>query len=97
MEGKLNIHQMIPDTRQSKRIGDQVVNKMKETYKTTSKKRSIGGTNLNDHNYFAALNNDDIGSLVGDMGININHNDFNKIDLMKDLEIARHALNSVEE
>lgn len=57
-----------------------------------SKKRNLEGTNLNSENSFSILNNVDIMQLSVNMGVNINDNDFAAIDLIKDLEMARHSL-----
>jgi hypothetical protein len=56
------------------------------------KKIPFGGTSLNDQNSFVILGNDDIAALANDMGVEICLQHFDTIDLMKDLEVARHAL-----
>jgi hypothetical protein len=48
--------------------------------------------NLTDPNSFVVLNNVEIVSLAVGMGIETSNMNFDEIDLMKDLEVARHAL-----
>jgi hypothetical protein len=43
-------------------------------------------------NSFFVLNNDVLADLARDMGVNIPEGNFYVIDMMKDLECARHAL-----
>lgn len=56
------------------------------------KKRNLEGTNLNNENSFSVLADDDIMHLYGNMGITIDESNFAAIDLVKELEIARHSL-----
>jgi hypothetical protein len=56
------------------------------------KKRPFKGTSLNDQNYFAILGNQDIAALANRMGVEISLHQFDSVDLMKELEVARHAL-----
>jgi hypothetical protein len=58
----------------------------------SSKKRSLEGTNLSNQNSFAILDVDNIGRIDGHMGVVIPDFEFDKIELLKDVEIARHAL-----
>jgi hypothetical protein len=60
--------------------------------KPQGKKRTVSGTNLNDQNSFAVLSNDKITSLACDMGVDTSSMSFDTVDLMKDMEIASHAL-----
>lgn len=60
--------------------------------KKQDKKRTLEGTDLDSHNSFVVLNNEDICDIAGDMGISICVNDFDITDMMKDLEVARHSL-----
>jgi hypothetical protein len=57
-----------------------------------NKKRALEGNHLNNKNSFAVLNNSYICSLAECMGIEILPDQFDVVDIMKDLEIARHAL-----
>jgi hypothetical protein len=50
------------------------------------------GTALSNKNSFALLDNDIITNLAGEMGVVISDKDFDIVDLMKDLEVARHVL-----
>jgi hypothetical protein len=59
---------------------------------TSPKKRSIEGTSLIDQNSFAILGNNIIVDLAHEMGVNVNGLQFDTVNLMKDLKIARHAL-----
>ncbi|TVU43075.1 hypothetical protein EJB05_09511, partial [Eragrostis curvula] len=90
--GKLNEKQIIKTTRQSERVQMQMTDKLKNKEPSTAKKRSFEGTNLSEHNSFSILDNEDIADLANNMGILISGNFFEKVDLMKDLEIARHSL-----
>jgi hypothetical protein len=83
--------QKISETRFSARLLEQKVEKTQVKYVST-KKRSLEGTSLSDQNSFAVLNNDVIADIAGDMGIIIQTSDFDKVELVKDLEIARHAI-----
>lgn len=87
----INEHQIIPATRQSKRLEEQLRIEIQET-KGVSTKMSFEGTNPTGQNAFFVLNNIEIVELANEMGINMSIQDFNKVGLMKDLEIARHAL-----
>jgi hypothetical protein len=60
------------------------------------KKKSIHGTSLTKFNSFAVLDNSDISDLVGGLGINVSEYQFEIFDLMKDIEVARHALDNVK-
>jgi hypothetical protein len=82
--------QQIPGTRFSSRIQDQMLEKAK--VQDNKKKIPFEGTSLNDQNSFVILGNDDIAALANDMGVEICLQHFDTIDLMKDLEVARHAL-----
>lgn len=55
-----------------------------------SKKRYLEGTNLSFENFFALLDNSDIALIASNMGIIIPDCDFDKVEIMKDLEVARH-------
>ncbi|TVU24383.1 hypothetical protein EJB05_26816, partial [Eragrostis curvula] len=57
-----------------------------------TKKKNLEGTNLNSSNSFAVLSNTELLNKSACMGIKINVNDMEKIDIIKDMEIARHAL-----
>jgi hypothetical protein len=52
----------------------------------------LEGTNLSDQNLFVVLNNLDIMNLAAGMGVHIGSEHFESVDIMKDLECARHAL-----
>jgi hypothetical protein len=58
----------------------------------TNLTRSLEGTNLSDQNLFVVLNNLDIMNLAVGMGVHIGSEHFESVDIMKDLECARHAL-----
>lgn len=65
--------------------------------KSSSKKRNLEGTNLTNENSFVVLDNYEIANLTSDMGIVIQDFDFDKVDMMKDLELARHNLDNKSE
>jgi hypothetical protein len=56
------------------------------------RKRQVEGNPKAVSNSFALLDNYYIVDLVRDMGVMIYDKDFDIVDLMKDLEVARHAL-----
>jgi hypothetical protein len=88
--------QKIPEVRYSDRIQEQMLSKHMGAQQDKNNKRTLEGTNLSDQNSFAILNNLDIMRLAARMGIHIDKNHFNTIDIMKDLECARHALEGRE-
>jgi hypothetical protein len=55
-------------------------------------KRTLEGTNLSCSNSFAILDNDCISAMAKDMGVNILNMHFDLVEIMKDLEVAMHAL-----
>lgn len=56
------------------------------------KKRNLEGTNLNTENSFSVLADVDIANMSYNMGIMIDESNFTAIDLIKDLEVARHSI-----
>jgi hypothetical protein len=54
--------------------------------------RNIPGTNLNTHNSFALLDDEDILNRALEMGVNPDSLNLEKINYLKDLEIARHTI-----
>jgi hypothetical protein len=87
--------QKLADTIYNKRIQDHMLGK-KEAHHLPSQKRSLEGTSLSDQNSFVVLGNDVIAGLAHDMGVDVSDMHFDTIDLMKDLEIARHALDKIK-
>lgn len=83
--------QMIPETRQSERLQNHI---MEQVMQASSRKRNLEGTNLSNTNSFVVLENHEIANLANNMGVVINENEFDKIDFMKDLEIAKHNLDN---
>lgn len=55
-------------------------------------KRNLEGTNLKSDNSFSVLANNEIVHLSKDMCVIIDDSSFNAVNLIKDLEIARHSL-----
>ncbi|TVU24463.1 hypothetical protein EJB05_26904, partial [Eragrostis curvula] len=90
-QGMISDKQKLPVTRQSERVQEQVLAKFQDK-NSISKKRTLEGTNLNDHNSFAILNNTEISMIAADMGIVVPESKFDHVELMKDLEVARHSL-----
>lgn len=84
--------QVMPVSRQSERIQEQVVFKIQEMQLAINRKRTLEGTNLDSNNSFAALDNSDIIEIAADMDIMISDNDYAKVDIMKNMEIARYTL-----
>jgi 3-polyprenyl-4-hydroxybenzoate decarboxylase len=59
-------------------------------------KKTMQEGNTSFHNSFSVLDNVKIISLATLMGVLIPSNNFDIIDIMKDLENARHALNKIK-
>jgi hypothetical protein len=59
--------------------------------------RNIPGTNLNTHNSFSLLDDDDVMSRDLEMGVRPDYFSLEKINYLKDLEIARHAIVEVQD
>jgi hypothetical protein len=97
LENQFNITdgQKLPETRFSSRIQAQLEKKQAPSQPPT-KKRNLEGTNLSDQNSFAVLGNDDIMNLAIGMGVVISPDQFDKVDILKDIELARHALQNVK-
>jgi hypothetical protein len=95
-EVKITEKQKIPDTRYSERVQARL-GKKGMNQAANPKKRSLLGTTLISHNSFAALNNKIIADIACDMGIDMSFSNFDSIDIMKDLEVARHSLKSINE
>jgi hypothetical protein len=61
-----------------------------------SKKRSLEGTNLSDCNSFVVLDDEHIAKIAEGMGVIIPCDKFDSIDILKDIEVARHVLDKKE-
>lgn len=59
----------------------------------STKKRSLEGNTIPISNSFSALDDDELIKRSNCMGVVINSSDFTAVELLKDLENARHALN----
>jgi hypothetical protein len=86
---------MMADTRFNAKLQEKKVGKI-QVKCILAKKRSLEGTSLSDQNSFAALSNDNIANIAREMRIIVQPSDFDKVDLLKDLEIARHALKNLK-
>jgi hypothetical protein len=95
-ESGITDKQKIPSTRCSDRLQGQLVKKYVIPAQGVAQKRTIEGTNLSAHNSFAILDDSDIMNLAADMGIIIDSGQFEMVNIMKDLEIARHSLDKVK-
>ena len=82
------------DRRRCSRLQKDFLLTTKDKTAITSKKRNLEGTNLNSDNSFAILADSIIMDTSTLMGVHIDQSDFSSIDLIKDLEIARHALSN---
>jgi hypothetical protein len=87
----ISVKQMMADTRYSARLHEKKVEKI-QVNGASSKKRSLEDISLSNQNSFVVLSNDSIASIVGDMCIIVQPSDFDKVDLLRDIEIARNAL-----
>lgn len=80
------------ERRTSPRLRKDLVMTTDDKTMMMGQKRNLEGTNLNPENSFSVLADDDIMQLSLNMGIQLNESNFAAIDLVKDLEIARHSL-----
>lgn len=80
------------ERRASARLRRDLILSTEDKNMMMSKKRNLEGTNLNNENSFSVLTDNDIMKLSKDMGITIDDSNFAAIDLVKELEIARHSL-----
>jgi hypothetical protein len=87
--------QLIPETRHSERIQNQLVKNIQRTMEA-SKKRTLEGMEVPTNNSFSVLSNDTISVLAADMGVKISLDNFDTVDIMKDLEMARLALDKAK-
>ena len=82
------------DRRRCSRLQKDLLLTTEDKTAITNKKRNLEGTNLNSENSFAVLADSIIIDTSTLMGVHIDQSDFSSIDLIKDLEIARHALSN---
>jgi hypothetical protein len=82
--------QRLPETRCSSRLEQQFISKTLTNQ--AGKKKATEGNMISTHNSFATLDNECIASLPSEMRINIAPDQLESINIMKDLEIARQAL-----
>jgi hypothetical protein len=96
-----NLHQAGggPQTiRMSARIisQDSHITRIPERASRSAAARDVTGTNLTFHNSFALLDDDDIHNRALEMGVNPETFTLEKINYLKDLEQARHAIDKVQ-
>jgi hypothetical protein len=65
--------------------------------KENANARNIPGTNLNTHNSFALLDDEEILNRALEMGVSSVSFNPEKINYLKDLETARHAIDAVQD
>lgn len=82
----------IEERRISARLQKDIMLTIEDKTKIMSKKRNLEGTNLTSQNSFSILEDCEIIQLSKNMGIDLGDSNFAAIDLIKDLEIARHCL-----
>lgn len=88
-------HLKIPDVegrRTSARLQKDILLTTDDKTTRMGKKRNLEGTNLTSENSFNVLSDNEIVQMSSGMGVIIDDANFTVIDLMKDLEIARHCL-----
>jgi hypothetical protein len=88
--------QLIPETRQSEHVQDQLMKKYQVQAMERGKKRTLEGKNVPNKNSFSVLSSDIISQLAANMGVSVSEANFDTIDIMKDLECARQALDKVK-
>ncbi|CAN6361149.1 unnamed protein product [Urochloa humidicola] len=81
--------------RWSQRIQKDKMEKLMKMASGSNKKRTLEGTS-SDQNSFSVLCNDDIIDRSNQLGVALDVNDYAQIDIMRDLELARQALNKKE-
>ena len=64
--------------------------KVAEKAEELTRKRNLEGTNLTTQNSFGLLDDEIILEKVSNMGIQISINDMQTINILRDMEIARH-------
>lgn len=82
------------DKRRSKRLKKEVTLTTKEKNNIMTKKRNIEGNNYPTSNYISVLSTEDLINRIGSMIIITNDDVFEKIELLKDLQFARHILDN---
>jgi hypothetical protein len=92
----ISVMQRILETRHSERFQDQMVKKFQMKGVDESKKRTLEGMELPTKNSFFVVGIDQISALAADMGVKISLDNFDTIDIMRDLEMARLALDKVK-
>jgi hypothetical protein len=88
--------QRMVETRQSNRVQGQLLRKYQKHDEECGKKRTLEGMSSNLENYFSVLHDDEIVNLANNMGVKIPEEGFDVINIMRDLECARQALNKVK-
>jgi hypothetical protein len=83
-----------PPPRVSSRLANQgnLADRVEDRARHIASARNLEGTNLSSHNSFSVLDDDNIYSRALEMGVDPISFSFEKINCMKDLEIARHSL-----
>jgi hypothetical protein len=83
--------QLIANARQSDRVQDQLMMKNQVQAMEGARKRALEGI-LPNRNSFSILSNEAIAQLAANMGASMSEVNFDSIDIMKDLECAKQAL-----
>jgi hypothetical protein len=88
---KAQVEEAERQTRQSQRIKEQGLEGVKIADKATlvARKKNLEGNHLNLKNSFAVLSNNELIVRAGKMGVETSRIDMEKIELIKDLEVAR--------
>jgi hypothetical protein len=96
---KQTIHTDDDDRRRSTRVAGQgsISTRIDDKAKVAAEKKNLSGTTLNSSNSFAALDDDDIIARALEMGISHDSFPTEKVNYLKDLEIARHSINEMQE
>jgi hypothetical protein len=83
-----------PPPRVSSRLADQgnLADRVEDRARHIASARNLEGTNLSSHNSFSVLDDDNIYARALEMGVDPSSFSFEKVNCMKDLEIARHSL-----
>ncbi|RLN11852.1 hypothetical protein C2845_PM09G09340 [Panicum miliaceum] len=88
---------MREERRTSARLQQNMMNDIVKNQDKSSKKRSVEGNTLPTSNAFSSLDDNMIADLSLNMSVNINDKHFESLNVIRDLELARYAINSKQQ
>lgn len=81
------------DRRTSARLQKDILLTTDDKLLAMGRKRNLEGTHTISENSFSILEDSEITQIVSGMGVNIDDSNFIAIDLVKEMEVARHSIN----